>query len=336
MTAPDPDTLKQVLQGHSDILILPHNDPDPDAIAAAVGLSFLVAGRLGIKSRIVYNGIIGRAENKALVRYLQDPLHHLRGSEFKGNIPIALVDTQPGAGNNPLPPNIQAAIVIDHHTWRQDSAAAAYVDVRPEVGASATIITEYLQTAKLEPPPHLATALFYGIKTDTMGLGRGASPKDAESYFYLQSKIDVDALTQIERAQVPPAYFKSFAVAIQAARIYDRDLVISFVGPMNYPDLGAEIADLFLRLQDIRWVVCLGVYNNSLVLSIRSRNRQGGAGKLAHNLVGDWGTAGGHGTMAGGQIPLNNQEPQELVDHIIHNALHFLKGDHTLVGKPLI
>ena len=82
------------------------------------------------------------------------------------------MDTQPGAGNNALPAGSEVTIVIDHHTWREPAAAAAYVDVRPEAGATSTILTEYLQEAGLEPEPPLATVLFYGIKTDTRGLSR--------------------------------------------------------------------------------------------------------------------------------------------------------------------
>jgi len=93
--------------------------------------------------------------------------------------------------------------------------------VRTEVGATSTILTEYLQASGIEPTTPLATALFYGIKTDTMGLGRGASPADAAAYFYLQPRIDVDALVEIERAQLPAEYFQSFVTALQAARVYD-------------------------------------------------------------------------------------------------------------------
>ena len=330
------DKLHKALDGHKQLLIIPHNDPDPDAIAGAVGLRYLFTEKYGIEAQIGYRGIIGRAENKTLVRYLYHPLHRLDLKEIRQGIPIALVDTQPGAGNNPLPDNIPATIVIDHHIWRDASSRARFADVRPEIGASATILTEYLQTAGLEIPSYLATALFYGIKTDTMGLGRDASPNDSAAYFFLQPKINVESLVQIERAQVPITYFKSLNVALHAARVYDDDLVISYVGILEYPDLGAEIADLLLRLQGIKWVICLGVYKDDLILSIRSRSRQIGAGNLASVIIGDQGAAGGHGTMAGGQIRLHKQDPYQLSNQLSKIALQHIKGDTSLLGVPLI
>ena len=328
--------LYEALDGHAQLLIIPHNDPDPDAIAAAVGLGYLVRETLGIDARIRYRGIIGRAENKALVRYLNQPLRKLRFGKIEPEIPVALVDTQPGAGNNPLPKHFAARIVIDHHNRGNASSQTCFMDVRPEMGSTTSIVTEYLRTANLDIPSSLATALFYGIKSDTMGLGRGASPKDAEVYFYLLPRIDVDALVNIERAQVPATYFKSLMAALQATRLYDRDLVISYLGVLNYPDLGAEIADLLLRLRDVKWVICMGVYKRDLILSVRSRSHQIGAGDLVLQIVGDLGTAGGHGTMAGGQIRLNQHDPFSISEELTKKAIEVIKGVVSSDGKPLI
>jgi nanoRNase/pAp phosphatase (c-di-AMP/oligoRNAs hydrolase) len=289
----------------------------------------------GINARVRYHGIIGRAENKALVRYLRHPLKRLNKQEFRQDLPIALVDTQPGAGNNPLSNDILARIVIDHHSWRAESASAHFVDVRPKIGASATLLTEYLRAAKLKIPSSLATALFYGIKTDTIGLGRGASADDAAAYFFLQPKVDVEALIQIERAQVPVTYFRSLHAALQATRIYD-DLVISYLGLLEYPDLGAEIADILLRLQGMKWVICMGVFETELILSVRSRSQRIGAGNLVQRLVGNLGSSGGHGTMAGGQIQLNRRDPLELSKQLAKIALQYLKDDASLAGHSLI
>jgi nanoRNase/pAp phosphatase (c-di-AMP/oligoRNAs hydrolase) len=123
---------------------------------------------------------------------------------------------------------------------------------------------------------------------------------------------------------------------MQAALLYDGDLVISYIGSMNYPDLGAEIADLLLRLQDVNWVICIGVFGGDLVLSLRSRSLELGAGDLVQRIVGELGTAGGHGTMAGGHIQLNQHEPDQLSDQLSKTALQHIKGDESLVGKPLI
>jgi len=329
------DSLFKAVAGAERVLILPHNDPDPDAIASALALRHLLAEKLGAEGYIAYKGIVGRAENKALVRYLGFPLHRLTGSDLRRTGPIALVDTQPSAGNNALSPGSQAAIVIDHHAWREATAAAAFADVRQELGATSTILTEYLQAAGIEPTPPLATALFYGIKTDTMGLARGASPADVAAYFFLQLRVDVEALIEIERAQVPADYFQKLVATLQAAYIYDN-VLISYLGQMGRPDLAAEMADLLLRLEGMQWVLCIGVYKNDLILSVRSRSRRGGAGELAQEIVGGQGSAGGHGTMAGGQIPLAGQDPALLARALGHHALEYLKVPPATTARPLV
>ena len=332
------DRLKRLfdtVSGAESVLILPHNDPDPDAIASALALRYLLEHRLATKAVIAYKGIIGRAENRAMVRYLGSPVRRLTAQDWRQAMPIALVDTQPGTGNNALPPGSTASIVIDHHPWAEATAAARFADIRTEVGATSTILTEYLQIAGLEPAPPLATALFYGIKSDTLGLGRGASPADANAYFYLQPRVDVEALVEIERAQVPPDYFKSLTATLQAARIYDT-VVISYMGPLKYPELAAEMADLLLRLQGTQWVMCMGTYQETLILAVRTRRPRGGAGQLVRSIVGDRGTAGGHGTMAGGQVPLQDQDPEAVATQLSQQALRLLKVDPETANRRLI
>ncbi len=313
------EALLNACAGASDVLILPHNDPDPDAIGSALALAFLLQKKAGIVGRVACAGMIGRAENVALVRYLGQPLHRLARIDLEGAAKIALVDTQPGTGNNALPPEMRAAIVIDHHPPQAAGDTAAFADVRPSIGATSTMLLEYLRAAGLELPQWLATGLFYGIKTDTLGLARGAGPADVAAYFDLQAQVDVQALAEIERAQLPVEYFQQLDAALHAARLYG-DLVIAYVGPARRPDLAAEMADLFLRLEGTQWVVCIEVYNDELILSVRTREQRG-AGQLVRSMVGKQGTAGGHGTMAAGHMPLNGRDPDQLAQELIKRAL---------------
>lgn len=332
------EALAAVLDGVQKVLILPHNDPDPDAIAASLALKHLLDQIFDVKAQIAYRGIIGRAENKALVRYLGNPLTRLTSDKPKTALPVALIDTQPNAGNNPLPPGASAVIVIDHHPSYTGLPEAGYVDIRTDVGATATILTEYLLAAQVSISTPLATALFYGIQTDTMGLVRDVSPADREAYFFLQTLVDVEALAQIETAQVPAEYFRSLAAALQATRLYN-DLAVAYLGNLDYPDLGAEMADLFQRLRGISWVICLGVYGDELIISVRSRSKRVGAGRLVREIVREMGSAGGHGAMAAGHIPLSAElPPDELAQQLIRVALDFLnKGEEEpFAGKPLI
>ena len=329
------DQLFDTLRGFDSVLILPHNDPDPDAIASAVALRYLLKEAGGMEAEIAYSGIIGRVENKALVRYLGYPLRRLARSDLRTASAIALVDTQPATGNNPLPVGSAATVVLDHHPLREETASVQFADVRPELGATSTILTGYLQAAGIALPAPLATALFYGIKTDTMGLVRSASPDDVEAFLFLQPRVDVDALLEIERAQVPAEFFQQLSTALHSARIYD-EVVISYVGLMKRPDLAAELADLLMRLQGAQWVICMGVYKNEMVLAIRTRSRRGGAGRLAQDIVGEGGTAGGHGTMARGHIALGDDHPEEIAQQVRWRALRLLNVAPESAGTPLI
>ena len=269
------------------------------------------------------------------MRYLGYPLRPLADGEVSEVSSVALIDTQPGAGNNVLPPSNDVSIVFDHHPERQETSAARFADVRPEVGATSTILTEYCQAATSKLPPLIATALFYGIKTDTMGLGRGASPSDVAAYFYLQAQIDVQALVKIERAQVPAEYFQGLVSALQSARVYDERLIVSTVEDMGRPDLPAEMADLLLRLKGVEWVMCMGVHDDGMMLSVRT-NHQRGAGQLIQEVVGDLGSAGGHGAMAAGQIPLEGRDPEALFHRLRQQALERLGIDPHASGQALI
>ncbi len=350
------DDLVRSLDGIRRLLIMPHNDPDPDAIASALALKALVEmpwpaheGRqLNVEATIVYRGIIGRAENKALVRYLRRPLRRLSLADRPPEgqqMPVALVDTQPGTGNNPVSADHNPVIVFDHHpplagigappAAAGGPAEPRFSEVRPDVGATSTILAGYLFAAGIEPEPPLATALYYGIKTDTLGLMREAGPEDVAVYYHLQGLVDVEALAAIESAQVPRDYYKRLDAALHAARIYDG-VVLAYVGAMRRPDMAAELADLLLRLQGTRWAVCMGVYRDDLIISIRARSPAGGAGRLVRSIVGEAGTAGGHGTMAAGNVPLGGRNPEEIAQELGEQLLSTLGVGAETLGKPLL
>lgn len=327
--------LLAAVAGIDTLAILTHNNPDPDAIASAVALQHLLAEQAQVESIIYYKGIVGRAENRALLRYLGHPLKYLINSELYLANPVALVDTQPEAGNNALPDDVSPLIVIDHHPHRQASSGAAFIDIRPDVGSVSTMMIEYLRAADAPLSTQLATALFYGIKTDTMGLERGTGPIDRDAFCHLLPLVDIEALFKIEQAQVPAQYFINFSAALQRVRIFD-DLVVSYIGLMNYPDLAAEMADFLLRMEGVQWVLCLGVYKEYLYLSVRSR-RQTGAGDIIQHIVAKQGLAGGHGAMAGGQVRLKEQQdPEQLAETFIQRAVEQLGLEASMPGQPLM
>lgn len=330
-------TLQECLEGCNEILILLHDDPDPDAVASGVALQFLLEESLGIQGHIAHRGVIGRAENRALVTFLEPTLDELPEDatpERREGQAMAILDTQPGNGNSPLPAGYDAEIVIDHHSDREDETGCLR-DVRPWIGACSTMLTQYLQAAEIRPSTRIATALFYGIKTDTKALSRDTSAADVSAYFYLLECLDVEALVEIENAQVPADYFKSLNRAMQNARLYDG-VVLSFLGRSDYPDLTAEVADMLLRLEDVRWVVCMGAYEDDLYVSVRARSEDADAEGLARHIIGDRGSAGGRNTLAGGQVPLNGQDPEALAVEVRARTLAFLDVPEDVVARSLV
>ena len=303
--------LFDVAKGRRRALILTHDTPDPDSLAAAVGLSWLLERRAGLPCRIAYGGIVGRSENTAMIRVLRLPVIPVSQVVFAENDLFALVDTQPAAGNHSLPPRYRPDVVIDHHPARENIAQVSYADVG-HTGATCSILVEYLRAARLELTPEIATALFYGIKADTRDLGRQTFRIDVDSYLYLLPKVDKDALAQIEHPALPARYFRLYHQAIERARVH-RNVVEVDLGDIYSPDMVAEVAERMLSLQGMKWSLAYGGYRGRLFLSIRTRDRRMNAGRLIREICEDLGgTSGGHGSMAGARLPLSGTAAQRL------------------------
>jgi nanoRNase/pAp phosphatase (c-di-AMP/oligoRNAs hydrolase) len=319
------------------ILIMCHNNPDPDAIASAAALKYIFAQRLRRKAVIGYEGTIGRAENRQLVRRLKIDMVRTRDLNFNDFSIIALVDSQPHTGNNALPRKILPDIVIDHHPIRRDTTRCAFYDVRPRYGSSSTILTEYLQELDLTIDRKLATALYYGLKTDTNGLSRSFTKADLDAFNYLSPKIAPRTLAGIENPSVPKSYYLKFADAI-ARSVQYGDVMISYMGTLNNPDVTAEMADFLLRMEGIRWTLCMGEYRDYLLLSVRTSRRGAMAGRIAIRILKGLGTGGGHEKAAGGKISLEGLEPEERaqIPKKVADRLLKILGAQDQEGKPLI
>ncbi len=298
-----PAELLAVLEGPGPLVILPHDNPDPDALASAATLRYIAQELIGRDAAIGLGGYLGRAENLAMVRYLNIPLIPVADLPLEApDAIIALVDTQPGRSNNSLPVGARAAIVIDHHPQYVAIDEVPFADLRDGYGATSTILTEYLMDARLTVETKIATALFYGIMAETQDLGREASTPDMDASSFLYPHTNKRRLAKIENARVPREYFSAFRAAIQSALIYDR-VVVSILGDVRYPDMVAEMADFLLRLDEVEWAAALGRYGGFLYVSLRTTQRDENAGDLLQSVLGS-DHAGGHDMIAGGRIAL--------------------------------
>lgn len=285
-------------------LILTHDNPDPDSIAGALALAQIFSEKAGLESTIAYGGIIGRAENRALLKVLKLPLVHLSRVVFEQHDLICLVDTQPEMGNHSLPPRCFPDVILDHHPERPESRLAEVPEVGGVYGATSTIAVEYMRALGVRPTREVATALFYGIKADTRDLGRETGDVDVQAYLWLFPQVDKEALALIEHPRLPAAWFRLYHTAIERSLVY-RNAVVADLGEIYSPDMVAEIAERQLSLEGIKWSLALAIYHDNLYLSLRTNDRRMNAGRLIRHVVEELGgSAGGHGQMAGARIPV--------------------------------
>lgn len=303
----------RVAAGEGPVLIVTHDSPDPDALAAGKALATLLGIAWGIDCQLRYCGLVARAENKAMLQHLTSEWEYAENlNELQGFSAVALVDSQPGAGNNSLPEHVIPDIVIDHHhPVRKQLEQVEYVDVRTDIGATSTMVYQYLDAARIKPDPVLAAAMFYGLQTDTNGLARGASLVDEVVYLKLLSWLDREKLILVEQAGLSRDYYRAFCQGLKSAEIFDN-VVVAYLGEMQRPDMPAEMADVLIRLEEARAVLCLGEHDGRVFLSLRTANIPEDAGLLVQRIVVNLGRAGGHGNMAGGQIYLQGRDPEEV------------------------
>ena len=369
--------LRGLLADRRNILVLMHNDPDPDAIAAGYALERLLRHFLPVAPvTLGHGGMIGRAENRTMAHLIAPHALRIPTFEAAAVLPtydaILLVDTQPSASNHLLyevdyPPE-QVILAVDHHPPKRSQTRAVIHDVRPEVGAAATLLAEYVATAEMEIDDTLATALFYGIKSDTRGLSRHTTDLDIWAYSALRNFVSTELLNQIEHVQLPRSYFRGISDALTSTMLYrcpeangenlakidsseqyEADgndngtactgyISVSLLFQMKRPDMASEVADLMLRMEDVSWAICLGIFEDRLVISVRADKPSAQAGRLVRSIVGKNGTAGGHDTMAGGRIHVPNASPAQRIAGLHALVPRFLQmlGAGEAAGMPLL
>jgi nanoRNase/pAp phosphatase (c-di-AMP/oligoRNAs hydrolase) len=327
------EELSSVLRGagRRRVLLLCHNNPDPDSLASAFGFSFLLNKKFGVRSVIGYGGVVTRAENKAMIQQLRIKLQQMNRVDFAKYYVVALMDAQPGTGNSLMGPrNDPPQIVIDHHPLRRLSQKADFNDVRPNYGATSTIITEYIEASELTPPRTVANALLYGLKTDTNSLGRGATKPDFHAFMYLSAHANPRVVGWIEKPPLSREYFEDYLKGLSNT-VFFRDVAVSNLGKIRSSSMIPELADLLLRIQGVSWSFCMGEHKNLLILSLRSTSRKFRAGVVLRKVVGSAGTGGGHKEMAGGQVSLSGlsrTEKDAMPLYLMNRFLKLIDREH--------
>ena len=292
--------LLEIVKPSDTLCILINADPDSMASAMALKRIFWKKARRVLIYRV---NTIKRADNLAFVKFLQVDQKHIRYLKRSTITKWALVDSQPH--HHELFMDQRYDIIIDHHPVT-DPLRADFLDIREDYGANASIMAEYLKAGRIKPSPKLATALFYGIKTDTHNFVRAAVPYDMDAFKYLYRFTSMRMLRKIESSAMTRSMLSEYRRAMEQL-VFIKDIAFVHMERVDNPDLLVLIADFFMKIAEIQWSIVSGVYQKNLVVILRNASFRGDAGKTARKIFKRWkGSAGGHQNAARAEIPLEN------------------------------
>ncbi|HBH86908.1 MAG TPA: phosphoesterase [Syntrophaceae bacterium] len=317
--------LKSMVRKDDALAILMYGSPDPDAVASAMALQELLKKIAGLsKCTFVATDTIVRQQNADFIRAMKVDIKLLTSIDLKVYRLIAIVDAQPTFFGDALK-DYHPQLVFDHHpctsVWHAELA-----DVRDNYGALSTIMTEYLLAAKIRVPRTIYTALLYGIKADTNNFERDVIVEDIGAYYLNFSRANRQLIRRIEMNLIPERFLKYYNIAYHNRRRY-RDRIISFLGKVESVDACVQVADFFLRVIDIYYVIVAGIVKERLVIVFRGDGYRQDCGAIAKKAFGNYGSAGGHKSAARVEIPF------ETIKDILHDDLSEESIEHFLLQR---
>jgi nanoRNase/pAp phosphatase (c-di-AMP/oligoRNAs hydrolase) len=287
----------QQFANDDDVLIL--INADPDAIASALAVKRLLWHRVA-RVTIANANVIKRPDNLAMIRLTGANLTHIDQIDGADFTRIVMVDSQPD--HLEAFADFDVSVIIDHHPVTD--AQAAFSDIRPTYGATASILTEYLRAAKIKPSAKLATALLHAIKTDTANFVRQTRMEDIRAFQFLFRLANMHLAWKMEHADMQIgflAYFKSALAHMQLR----KNRIFVYLGDVETPDVCVLIADFFMHVNKVGWSIVAGSYGDKLVVIFRNDGVRKNAGTVAKQSFGHLGSAGGHKSMARAEIDLD-------------------------------
>jgi nanoRNase/pAp phosphatase (c-di-AMP/oligoRNAs hydrolase) len=286
--------------------IITHTNPDPDAISSAMALCAIGndASDNRLNCRILYDGNIGHQENRAFVNLLEIKMERITPEVLAECQYLAIVDSAAPGVNNALSRDMRVNIVVDHHQNGEGVVQADFVDVRPGLGATSSIMTQYLMELDIKVGTEVATALLYGIRADTRDFTRNTIPQDLYNAAYLLPLTDSNLLTQITSPSLSQETLDVLGNAIRNRKLRSGYL-FSNIGYVRNRDALPQAADMLVKLEGVNTAVVYGIGDNSIILSARNKDIRLHIGNVLHEAFQGIGEAGGHATMAAASIPLN-------------------------------
>lgn len=294
---------------HNDDKALIIISADPDAIASAVAVKRLLWRKVSQVTVASVNQV-KRPDNLRLIEILKLKLEAFKSLKLENFSRLVMVDSQPG--HSPLTENLPFSVVIDHHPCSILAAGQnypAYADIRPDFGATASMMAGYLKAAKIKPNHRLATALFYAIKTDTRDFVRQGQLEDMKAFRWLYPFINPQTLSDIEKAPIARSSFNNIVSGLAGA-VFTKNNVHTVLSRTDHPDTLVLIADLLMKVKGVNRSVAAGIFGQKLIIIMRANGPRQNMGQLAEKAFGEFGSAGGHKSMARAELPLENLDPK--------------------------
>lgn len=299
--------LLDIARGARHPLVHLQHNPDPDALASAMALRALLARFLNVDAVLAYTGRVGRVENRAMLRELNIQIIPSFKIDYREHDFVAVVDTHPGAGTCRLPEGVTPQLVVDHHPGIAKMEGVVFPYYDPAYGSTSTMVGALFIENGIPMDARVATALTYGIRTDTQDLARGATAEDEKVFREVYALSDKQILSRIERARVRREYFVVLERGLRQALISDFALT-AWLGRIDHSDMVAEVADLLFRLEGMRWVMVAGYSEPLLFASLRATPGNSVEAGVVAREISD-GSGGGHPTFAACQIRIPADGP---------------------------
>jgi len=301
------ETIFSLFRGDDRVLII--ISADPDAMASAAAVKRMLWRKVALVTVASINQV-KRPDNLQLLETLKMKLEPFGSVDLNQYSRLVMVDSQPG--HSPLTEKLPFDVVIDHHPASNlppGVKSPSFVDLRPDLGATATMMVSYLKAAGIKPNRKLATALFYAIKTDTNNFVRQGQLEDMRAFRWLYPHINPDLLSDIERAPIARSSFKNIVAGLSGA-VFHKTSVHSFLGKTDHPDTLVIVADFLMQIKGVNRSIAAGLSGDKLVVIFRAGGPRQDVGKLAAQAFGELGSAGGHKSMARAEVPLANLDPK--------------------------
>ncbi len=303
--------LLRLLKDKKSILVTTHRYPDPDALGSGWALCNLLASKLPDAAvHFSVKGQVGGGINEAFVRISNLKLEPWDDWGLSHYDAIILTDVQPGSSYSPLPEGVTPFAVIDHHRTRR-KAKCAFSDLRVDVGSCSSIVFSYFMEVEEPITPDLAATLLYAIESDLAGAAGQPGELDNLALSSLTLLANTRKLYQMRYADLPQSYYVNEANGLANAMFYDS-AIISHLDSIDTPEKPAVIADFLLRFELVQWALVTAVYENRLVISLRTSSGKLSAADMIRRLLRNDGEGGGHRTKAGGFMPLESNTPGEI------------------------